>query len=102
MAALQKPIISLNNPNSGYVDYLTLDNSYLVPVKQRKAEDEHMTIYKPTTLWGVPTITDTIKVLRKAVEDYENGKEKLVSKQTLENMTFENILKKYASVLNSL
>lgn len=102
MAALQKPIVSLNNPNSGYVDYLTLDNSYLVPVKQKKAEDEHMNIYKPTTLWGVPTITDTIKVLRKAVEDYEKGNEKVVSKKTLQTMTYENVLKKYTSILNSL
>lgn len=102
MAALKKPIISLNNPNSGYVDYLTLDNSYLVPVKQKKAEDEHMNIYKPTTLWGIPTISDTVKTLKQAVEDYVEGKEKIVSKETLENMSYENVLKKYTSVLNSL
>lgn len=102
MAALQKPIVSLNNPNSGYIDYLTLDNSYLVSVKQKRAVDEHMNMYKPTTLWGIPTITDTIKILRQAVEDYENKKSKLVSKKILETMTYENVLKKYINILNSL
>lgn len=103
MAVLGKPIIVLENTNCGYMDYLNETNSYLIPTIQKKATDEHMYLYKPTTEWGVPAnIQTVVNTLQQAVKDFDNNKSKKVSKATLKNMTYENIIKKYLLVLNSL
>lgn len=103
MAAMHKPIVTLDNYNCGYMDYLNYDNSYLSPTVQVIAEDEHMNMYTKNTLWGIPKIDDIIDQLRQVVKEIDSGNSgKLVSDKILETMKYESVIKKYSEVLKSL
>lgn len=103
MAVLKKPIITLENYNSGYMDFLNKDTSYLIPTKQEIAPDEFMWLYESTTQWGIPiNIEQTVKVFKEALKDYLAGSPKLVPNSILDEMKFENVLKKYVDVIKNV
>lgn len=103
MAVLQKPIITLDCPVSGYLDFLNKDNSYLIPAKIIKAEDEFMFLYKKDTKWGIPkNVNYIIDAFKLSLEDYLKGNLKLVDLKALEYMHIDNIVQKYITVIKKL
>ena len=62
-AVLNKPILCLDNYNSGYHSFLNrVQNGsiYVVPTTQVEAKNEFMEMYKKTTKWAVPFDIDLI------------------------------------------
>ena len=103
MALLQKPIIALDCPLSGYVDWLNHDNSYLVPTKPVTAEEEFMFLYKHNTKWGVPTDMDLmIKAFQASLEDYLEKIPKRVDMEDLKEMHIDNIAEKYITTIKNI
>lgn len=72
MFLMNKPIIALNNPNSGYIDFLTQRNAYLVDCMQITAVDEFMWLYEKETEWGIPNMGDVIQEFRNCYNDLKN------------------------------
>lgn len=100
MAVYEKPIIILENYNSGYMDYLNSENSYMIPTIQITAKDEFMYLYEKTTEWAIPKrIDDAVLAFKQAYKDFKNNSSKVVSEKTLEVMKYENVMKKYVDVL---
>lgn len=68
---LRKPILCLDNFNSGYNDYLKngLDCE-MIPTKQKIAKDEFMWLYEKETEWAEPNIDDVVDGFRYCFEHY--------------------------------
>lgn len=73
MFLMNKPIIALNNENSGYVDYLNTSNSYLIDCLNTKAYEEFMWLYENETEWSIPNISDVIEVFTNCYNDIKNN-----------------------------
>jgi hypothetical protein len=101
MAALQKPILTLNSPVSGYIDWLNEGNSYLIPTKLVTAEDEFMFLYnKHNTKWAIPVnINEVVKGFQTSLKDYLSNSSKLVNFEDLKEMYIDNVAEKYISVI---
>jgi len=80
MFLMDKPIICLSNQNSGYNDFLSDNNSYMIPTIQHVAKDEFMHIYDPKTSWAIPNINSVILTLRQCLSDYMVGNHKSIRK----------------------
>lgn len=70
MHLLNKPIICLKNENSGYMDFLNQNNSYIIPTIQHTAKDEFMWLYSENTEWAIPNISDVILTFRQCLNEY--------------------------------
>lgn len=101
-AVLGKPIIVLRNKNSGYMDFLSNKNSYMVPTKQKTAHNEHMNMYTKETKWAIPEIDDVIKVFRTCYQDFLSGSLKRPDENKLQRMEYPNVMKKYINLLKKV
>lgn len=103
MAVMQKPIIALDCPVSGYIDWLNKENSYLIPTKLVTAQDEFMFLYKHNTQWGIPTDIDlVVKAFQTSLEDYLERKAKTVDTKDLEEMHIDKIAEKYIATIKNI
>jgi len=100
-ACLEKPIITLDNPMSGYLDFLNNKNSYLVPTKQVPAIGEHMPMYTDKTTWGVPSIEDISKAMNSCYSEWLNVTHKAPKISTLRHMEYKCVLKSYIDLLKN-
>lgn len=102
-AVLQKPIITLENDNAGYMDYLNYDNCYMIETQQRYAQDEHMNLYTPDTQWAIPKDLDDVKQqFVQCYADIKTKKTKTVSPKVVAPMNFDNVMKKYINLLKNV
>lgn len=106
---LKKSIICLENPNSGYNDFLNQDTAYMITSLQVKAKNEVMKLYTEESTWAVANITDVIKTFKKALEDYLEHKEKNITSGYYNNsngiykdFNYNMVLKLYVKTLNNL
>ncbi len=103
MGLLQKPIIALDAPCSGYIDWLNKDNAYLIPTRLVTAEEEFMFLYKQNTKWAIPTNIDlVIKAFQDSLKDFMDGKSKLVDSKELEDMHINIIAEKYITTIKNI
>lgn len=102
MAVLQKPIISLDCPVSGYIDYLNKTNSYLIPSKLTLAREEFMFLYTKKTQWGTPKLTDVVFAFKKSRQDCLSGKQKVVGIGSLKPMHINEVVKKYIVAIQNV
>lgn len=97
-AVLNKPILCLDNDNSGYQSYLNKVKNcsiYIVPTTQVKAKNEFMEMYKDTTSWAVPY--DIELIVRQFRNVYYNHKEKVYDR----NYDYNNFIEyQYEKVVN--
>lgn len=98
-ACMGKPIITLDNPNSGYLDFLNKQNSYLIPTTQEIAVGEHMPMYTDKTTWGVPKVENVGKTMRDCYFQWLNVTHRTVNSKDLIRMEYKNVLKKYIDLL---
>lgn len=98
-AFLRKPIIALNNSNSGYLDFLNDNNSYLIPTTQIVAENEHIPIYTKETQWGIPKVNDVSKTMLKCYIDSKTSNSKFVHWGGISLMGYNIVMKKYVDLL---
>ena len=98
-ACMGKPIITLDNPNSGYLDFLNKKNSYLIPTTQKIAIGEHMQMYTDKTTWGVPEISDVSKTMKECYQQWLNVTHRTVKPSELVRMEYKNVLKNYIDLL---
>lgn len=103
MAALGKPIIALNSELSGYTDFLSSENSYLVNTKQVTAEDEFMFLYKKNTKWSIPiSVEDITKAFQVCQKDHLEKKAKVVDIKDIEYMHISNVAEKYIATVKKV
>jgi glycosyltransferase involved in cell wall biosynthesis len=95
MFLLNKPIICLNNENSGYMDYLNEKNSYMIDAFQVKAKEEFMWLYEDETTWAVPNVSDVVDMFQKVARDVMHHKAKCL-KSTTDKTTIDRIYKKFS------
>lgn len=98
-AYLQKPIVTLDNSNCGYLDFLNNSNSYLTPTQQEIAVGEHMAMYTNQTKWGIPQVEDVSKAMLACYDDWHKTTCKVVKREELAHMEFKNVLKSYVNLL---
>lgn len=98
MHLMNKPIICLDNHNSGYMDYLNHNNSYLIPTIQHTAKDEFMWLYNEKTEWAIPNISEVVRMFRYCYNDYIKGQYKSISNsylgQYIEQGTYNDLMPK--------
>lgn len=115
MFLYDKPIIALENENSGYNDYLNHSNAYLIPTIQHVAKDEFMYLYNDETQWAIPCINDVVKMFRGCLEEYLSGNYRSIRrshiedafrigiydklKENLEKYSFDNVVLQYIKVI---
>ena len=103
MALLQKPILTLDSPISGYIDWLNKDNCYMVPTKLVTAADEFMFLYKHNTKWSVPVnMNEIIKGYRDCLQDYLRGESKKVNLENLKEMYIDTVAEKYIITIKKM
>lgn len=100
-ACLGKPIITLDNPNSGYLDYLNVKNSYLIPTEQVIAVGEHMPMYTDKTTWGVPKVEDISSTMIRCYTEWLESYHKKANLSTLRHMEYKKVLKSYIDLLKN-
>jgi len=103
MFLMDKPIICLDNFNSGYMDYLNNDNAYLIPTIQHIAKDEFMYLYNENTSWAIPNINAVINIFKDCLNDFLSKNNKSMTKPYLTNRfsdkyidNLKNIYSKYS------
>jgi hypothetical protein len=102
MAALGKPIIALDSTVSGYTDFLTPDNSYLIPTNLVTAEDEFMWLYKKDSKWSVPINIDGVQqALQSALLNHMIGKQKRLNVK-VEHMHIDKVAEKYIETIKKV
>jgi len=102
---LEKPILCLNNKNSGYNDYLKNGmDCHMIPTKQIIAEDEFMWLYEKETEWAVPNIDDVVSGFRYCfnhhddmLNDFQFIKRNHEMKE--KKYLFQNVIKNYVNVI---
>lgn len=98
-ACMKKPIVTLNNPNSGYLDFLNAQNSYLIPTTQELAIGEHMPMYTDKNMWATPKSKDIAKAMKYCYFDWINTTHRTVDLRDLEHMEYKKVLKSYVELL---
>jgi len=101
-AYLEKPIVTLVNHNSGYMDYLNSRNSYLIPTKQTIAIGEHMNMYTDQTKWGIPTVEDVSRAFANCFHEHYHVTHRKTNRSLLDRMEYKNVMKKYIELLKKL
>lgn len=102
MAAMGKPILTLNNPYCGYLDFLNQNNAYLVPCYSTKAPDEFMQLYTPNTQWCEASLNDIVRGFRHLYNDYTEKLPKKIQTSSLEHLKYENVMEKYIKIIDKI
>lgn len=98
-AALGKPIITLDNRDCGYMDFLNEDNCYLV--NSCKMTKEHgFWLYDKNSLWTVPYLAAASKTFQRVLFDYHHIS--LKNKYDVTAFELNNIAKQYLKILNEI
>jgi len=103
---LKKPIICLENPNSGYNDFLNHNTAYIIPSLQVKAKNEIMKLYTEESTWAVANIADVINTFKQALEEYLVGRAKNINKDfatdVYKNFNYNTVLKLYVETIKKI
>lgn len=106
---LGKSVLCLDNPYSGYNDYLAASTAYFVPSKQTKAKNEFMELYSKKTEWAVPNIADVINCLKTAYKDCINGTNLTINSVSenlkpmlLQNHSYKKIVDMYVETIKKV
>lgn len=98
-AALEKPIITLDNQDSGYIDFLNRDNCYFV--NSCKITKEHsFWLYDKNSLWTVPYLSAASKTFQRVLFDYQNIC--LKNKYDVTSFELNKVAKQYIKTLNEI
>lgn len=102
---LRKPILCLNNNNSGYMDYLKDSvDCKMIQTRQQYAEDEFMWLYDDKTAWAVPRIDDAVDMFRYMFEHHQDIKCNILSSdennKKRSKYLFENVCNQYIDTIN--
>lgn len=106
MTVLNKPIITFENKNSGYMDFINPARTYLVKesesLEQLSFENN---IYAKDSKWQQPCIEECAKAFRKAYEDINDGFDPTMSKHykdpDMSEYEIKNIAKKYIEIIKN-
>lgn len=103
MFLMNKPIICLDNENSGYQDYLKSYNEsvYKIPTIQTKAVDEFMWLYNKETKWAIPNMQDVVNAFRKCANDIIEGKKFTCDSENFTTYSLETVGAKYISEITN-
>jgi hypothetical protein len=104
MAALNKPILTIESCLSGYMDWLNHSNSYLIPGVVVSVDKDPTWLYEQEkNKWVVPRdIKQVIAGYYEVYNDFINNNPKLVSYEEISYMTIENVANLYIQTLNQI
>jgi len=102
-AAMGKPIVTLDSRNSGYMDFLNKDNSYLVESKIFNKSGGFLIFDKECSEWeDIAELSSSCKVIMQAFRDVKDGVAKTVKYESLSRFNKDVVMQKYLDVITSV
>lgn len=104
MTALQKPILTLDNPLCGYMEFINRDKTVLVPTMIKISENEINPMYTETNYWREAEVSDLQvgyrEIYNRLLKRKENTGDDVIFRLNSKYM-YERVIKQYIEVLKS-
>ena len=101
-AVLEKPILTLDSKFSGYTDFLTNQNSYLIPTNTILVHKRESSLWKEDSVWSYPKMDQAVEMFRILYKDIKNCQAKHPNSTELRHMSINNVAINYIEVLKKV